>query len=171
MELRAEFLIPAISKTLKDVVLPALDDEHQVAQEQINLAIGFLNILAQQQPIQHAYDLDELNRHQLFASDLCTLLGLESTYGGIISRAKEISAEPGQAPETIVATTRQLRGAITAMMAQGHDRGDANLSKNLSGKINIFAHEQLARERAMTAPMGFETGAQAVPAIEEQLGV
>lgn len=47
IELRPEYLLPVIAKTLQDVVLPVLDNHQQVAQEQLKLAIGFLTIMAQ----------------------------------------------------------------------------------------------------------------------------
>ncbi|OAO00801.1 hypothetical protein A8B75_18045 [Sphingomonadales bacterium EhC05] len=169
MELRSEFLIPAISKTLKDVVLPALTDEQEVAQEQVNLAIGFLDIIAKQQPLQYAFDADELKRHQVFADELCSLLGLEGDHATIIAEAKKLSDQGTGSPEAVVATTRQLREVITEIAANGHARGDQELSKNVSSKMNDFARVQLARERAWVAPMGFETGADKLPSIEEQL--
>ena len=170
MELRPEFLLPAISKTLKDVILPALDETHQVAQEQLKLAIGFLDIMASQRHLLFAFDLDELARHAALAGELAGLLGKTADHADLLAQAAQISASSAGDPDVIVALTRALRGAVVAMIEDGYGRGDAALAAEIHSKMNAFARVQLLRERAWALPMGFENTPDAVPAIAEQLG-
>ena len=67
MELRPEFVLPVLAKTLRDIVLPALDKDHEVAQDQTRLAIAFLEVLDAQFAVLPLYDADELNRYIDFA--------------------------------------------------------------------------------------------------------
>src|SRR3546814_10947592 len=62
MELRPEFLMPIIAKTLRDVVLPALDENQQVAAAQLKLPIGFLDLLGLRAPLQSMFDEAEHRR-------------------------------------------------------------------------------------------------------------
>ena len=170
MELRPEFLLPAISKTLKDVILPALDETHQVAQEQLKLAIGFLDILASQRHLLFAFDLDELARHAEMAQGLAGLLGKSADHAALLAEVGQISGNGVADPDRIVAITRQLRQVIVDLVEDGYARGDATLAADIRRRMNEYARVQLARERAWVLSMGFENAPDAVPSIAVQLG-
>ena len=169
MELRPEFLLPAMAKTLRDVVLPALDPAQQVAQEQLNLAIGFLDILALRLPLTFAFDLDETRRHLALAKALAGLTGMDGD-GAIATADAVLEASPAD-PAALLAACRALRSATCAIIEAGHARGEPALSASISKVVNTFAEVQLMRERAWVAPMGFENGADPIPTIEAQLAV
>jgi len=167
MELRPEFLLPAMAKTLRDVVLPALDPAQQVAAEQLNLAIGFLDILALRLPLTFAFDLDETRRHLALAETLASLTGRDDD--GAIGNAHALLAASPADPAALLDACRALRHATCAMIEAGHARGQPSLSAAISQAVNAFAQVQLMRERAWVAPMGFENGADPIPTIEAQL--
>ena len=171
MELRPEFLLPAVAKTLRDVVLPAVDPENQVAQEQLNLAIGFLGILADRLPLFFAFDTDELTRHLDLAEQLVALLGGDGDHGAEIAIAHDVLNAAASDPAAILTATRHMRRAATLMIEAGHARGQQTLSNEISRTMNAFAKVQLARERAWVMPMGFENGAEPVEDITRQLKV
>jgi hypothetical protein len=170
MELRPEYLLPVIAKTLQDVVLPVLDEHQQVAQEQLKLAIGFLNIMAQNGPMQFAFDVDELRRMTDHATALSVAVSGSGAIPSAIFAAQSARDAIGIDPAEIVAATRQLRLGVTAMIEQGHARGDKALDATISSLVNDFSRTQLDRERAWVLPMGFENGQDAVPSIASQLG-
>ena len=60
MEMRPSFQIPALIKSLTDVVLPAVDPANKLAQEQGQLIVGMLHLIAQRLPLQYRYDRHEL---------------------------------------------------------------------------------------------------------------
>src|SRR3546814_10299091 len=92
MELRPEFLMPIIAKTLRDVVLPALDENQQVAAEQLKLAIGFLDIMGLRAPLQSKFDEDEHRRHAALAGELRALIS-EAKVSLPASRSDEPTSE------------------------------------------------------------------------------
>ncbi|WP_421838744.1 hypothetical protein [Novosphingobium sp.] len=169
MELRPEYLLPVIAKTLEDVILPVLDENQQVAQEQLKLAIGFLRIMAQNGPIQFAFDLDELRRMTALAKALSEAIGGSAASAAAIAAAEAADKAAGIDPADIVAATRQLRIGVSQMIEQGHACGDKALDAAISGLVNAFSRVQLERERAWVLPMGFENGQDAVPTIASQL--
>lgn len=171
MELRPEYLLPVIAKTLQDVVLPVLDSHQQVAQEQLKLAIGFLNIMAQNGPMQFAFDVDELRRLTDHADALAQAVGGNDASNFAIAAAKAAGEAVGIDPAEIVAATRQLRLGVSDMIDQGHAKGDKTLDATIASLVNDFSQIQLNRERAWVLPMGFENGQDAVPSIASQLGL
>jgi hypothetical protein len=171
MELRPEYLLPVIAKTLQDVVLPVLDEHQQVAQEQLKLAIGFLNLLAQNGPMQFAFDVDELRRVDGSLAGGASADGSTQGNGMVGQAAQQASGAVGIDPAEIVAVTQQLRLGVTDMIEQGHAKGDRALDAAISSLVNQFSHTQLNRDRAWVLPMGFENGQDAVPAIAMQLGL
>lgn len=171
MELRPEYLLPVIAKSLQDVVLPVLDEHQQVAQEQLKLAIGFLNIMAQNGPLQFAFDVDELRRLTAHAKALGEAVGGSAASTASIAAAQAASDAAGIDPAEIVAVTRQLRLGVSDLIEQGHARGDKTLDATISGLVNDFSRVQLDRDRAWVLPMGFENGQDAVPSIASQLGL
>ncbi|WP_298164531.1 hypothetical protein [Novosphingobium sp.] len=171
MELRPEYLLPVIAKTLQDVVLPVLDSHQQVAQEQLKLAIGFLNIMAQNGPMQFAFDVDELRRLTNHADALAQAVGGNDASNSAIAAAKAAGNAVGIDPAEIVAATRQLRLGVCDLIDQGHAKGDKTLDATIASLVNDFSQIQLNRERAWVLPMGFENGQDAVPSIANQLGL
>jgi hypothetical protein len=171
MELRPEYLLPVIAKTLQDVVLPVLDEHQQVAQEQLKLAIGFLNIMAQNGPMQFAFDVDELRRLTVHAKALSEAVGGSAASRSAVVAAQAASDAIGIDPAEIVTATRQLRLGVTEMIAHGHAKGDKALDASISNLVNEYSCVQLDRDRAWVLPMGFENGQDAVPPIASQLGL
>lgn len=171
MELRPEYLLPVIAKALQDVVLPVLDEHQQVAQEQLKLAIGFLNIMAQNGPMQFAFDCDELQRLTAHAKALSEAVGTSEASAAAIAAGEAACDRIGIDPAEIVVLSRQLRIGISAMIEQGHARNDPALDANIRDLVNAFSRVQLDRDRAWVLPMGFENGQDAVPSIASQLGL
>lgn len=171
MELRPEYLLPVIAKTLQDVVLPVLDEHQQVAQEQLKLAIGFLNIMAQNGPMQFAFDVDELRRLTVHAVALDAAVGGSSASQAVIDAAQKAGGAVGIDPADIVAATQQLRLGVSDLIEQGHAKGDKTLDATITRLVNEFSRIQLNRERAWVLSMGFENGQDAVPSIASQLGL
>ena len=169
MELRPEFLLPAIAKSLRDVVRPAVDPDNGVAQEQLNLAIGFLNVLAERLPLFFAFDVDELRRHLELGEALAGLLGAEYHRNTAMAEATQLLGSSGSDPAAIVATSRKLRQLTAHMIEIGHARAEPLLSAAISRTMNAFAKVQLDSERAWVMPMGFETGSDPIPDIASQL--
>ena len=50
MDLRPSLQVQTVIKAMTDVVLPAVDPNNKLAQEQARLVIGMLHLVAQRQP-------------------------------------------------------------------------------------------------------------------------
>lgn len=164
MELRPEFLMPIIAKTLRDVVLPALDENQQVAAEQLKLAIGFLDIMGLRAPLQSKFDEDEHRRHAALTGELRALISEAK-----VSLPASAFAEPVGDEASLVTRTRSLRREIAILIEAGHTSGIESLSQAVHDRVLAFASVQLKRERAWVEPMGFEGGAAKLTPVEEQL--
>ena len=162
MELRPEFILPIVSRTLRDTVLPAVDETHEVAQEQLKLAIGFLDVLIGQLPVLPAFDRDELHRHAALAKELAAL-------DVDIDKAALRKALYGVGGARLPDVTRDLRTAISGFVDAVHRGSDAEASRKVHRIVLDFAGPQFLRERALVAAMGFESGAEPIPPIDEQL--
>ena len=74
MDIRPDIQIQSMIKAMVDVVLPAVDPEHKMAQEQARLIIGTLRLIAKRLPLAYRYDCDELRRYVAFACELGELM-------------------------------------------------------------------------------------------------
>jgi hypothetical protein len=137
----------------------------------LKLAIGFLNIMAQNGPMQFAFDVDELRRLTEHAVALGAAVGGSIASQTAIEAAQKAGDAVGIDPADIVAATQQLRLGVSELIEQGHAKGDKVLDATISRLVNEFSHIQLNRERAWVLPMGFENGQDAVPSIATQLGL
>lgn len=175
MELRPEFLLPAIAKSLRDTVMPAIDETHEVALEQLGLAIGFLDVLSGQLPILPAYDLDEYERHLDLARNLASLEGAAAVVEELAGLKKIIADSPDLratgSTMLLPDATRTLRAATARFVDAAHGLRQASLSQGVRRIIVDHAAMQLQRERAMTANMGFEAGAEPIEPIGKQLKI
>lgn len=70
MDLRPALQVQTVIKAMTDVVLPAVDPNNKLAQEQARLVIGMLHLVAQRQPLMYRYDRDELSRFLALADTL-----------------------------------------------------------------------------------------------------
>lgn len=173
MELRPAIQIQVILKAMTDVVLPALDPNNRLAQEQSQLVVGMLNILAQRLPLMYRYDRDELARslalvdtlrdqvkHLPAANDALHLLERTAENGReVLDRAK---ADPSE----LEAANFELRAKVGSLISAIYEGADMSQLSHVSKTINAHAKEQLLRERAWVILQGLEPDAKSVPALE-----
>jgi hypothetical protein len=177
MELRPTIQIQSILKAMTDVVLPAVDPENKLAQEQARLVIGMLHLLAQRLPLIYRYDRDELSRclalaHALRqqvqdiprASESARHLAASVAAGeNVLDRAK---AEPGELEAAIF----DLREKVGAMIQTANAAATASQLQGMKSVVLAAAKEQLIRERAWLSMQGWEPDPKKVPSIECLIG-
>ncbi|MDX9787600.1 MAG: hypothetical protein RBT11_12525 [Desulfobacterales bacterium] len=178
MELRPAFQIQSILKTMKDVIIPAVDTENKMAQEQAQLVLGMLNLLAQQLPLIYRYDCVELSRLIKLANALRDQLENEpgmpkrlqslvaSTQAGeeVLDRAK---AEPLALEAAIFSLREKVGQLIQAVYAESEH---AESIHRISRTVLTAAKEQLLRERAWVNGQGWEPFSTEIPSIETLIG-
>ena len=70
MQMRPDPQIKSVIKAMNDVVLPAVDPQNKLAQEQVRLCMGLLGLMAKQLPLQFRFDCDELARLSAYSAEL-----------------------------------------------------------------------------------------------------
>lgn len=176
MQMRPGIQIKSVIKALTDVVLPAVDPQNKLAQEQVRLAIGMLGLLAYQLPRQFRFDRDELARLIGFARDLreCARGGTQTNAAVDVlveaSRtASRVLEGARTAPEELEQQIRLLRSLSGAVIAQVHIEGEPACRDLVGGLVLQMSREQLLRDRALLISQGWEPEPDAVPAIDTLL--
>ena len=173
MELRATFQIPTLIKAMTDVVLPAVDPNNKLAQEQAQLILGSLHLIAQRLPLQYRYDRHELNSFLALSEQLeaasggspelleaVAVLHTSSTNGSdVLARA---GAEPGE----LEAANLRMRESIGAVVQSSSALKDENLRRRIESLVMAHAKDMLLRERAWLAMQGWEGKNAPLPAVE-----
>lgn len=176
MELRPEIQLKGAIKALTDVVIPAVDPDNKLAQEQVRLVLGTLQIVANRMHLLYRYDRHEIERLTVLARELgrfgetgdgngeatraaADRLSRAGHQGGdVLDRAR---AEPSELETTI----RSLREAISGFIRAVHADGRAHVPE-VRRAVLVAAKEQLDRERAWVLAHGFESDPDSVAGLE-----
>ena len=176
MQMRPQIQIASVLKALTDVVLPAVDPGNKLAQEQLQLSIGLLRLMAQQMPLQYRFDLDELSRLLGLARDLSAQAAGGSATRAAVEALAELSAAAQESldsahasPEEIEQWVRALRAAAGAVVTQVYADGEPSCRDRIRDTVLAMSKEQLLRDRAMLAAQGWEPDPAAVPPIASLL--
>lgn len=177
MEIRPAIQIQSMIKAMTDVVLPAVDPEHKMAQEQARLVIGMLTLLAQRLPLQFRYDRDELDRYVTLAAQLQKQVHggdrtrvATDTLDACLSKGAAVLDRARAEPAEVEAAVFDLRAAVGMLVQAAAEEGDASSRAALKRLVLDAAKAQLDRERAWLISMGFEADPSVVPPIETLIG-
>jgi hypothetical protein len=179
MQTRPDLQIKSILKAMNDVVLPAVDPNNKLAQEQARLCMGLLGLMARQLPLQFRFDCDELARLTAFSAELQRIAG---GAGGTHTResvaaleqasaaASALLARAKVAPAEIEQAVRTLREGTGTVISSVFREGDDVVQDRVQKATLAMSREQLLRERAWVITQGWEPDPASVPPIEELLG-
>jgi hypothetical protein len=168
MQLRAEYLLQAVSHCLSQIVAPAIENSNGVAQEQIAIAIGLLDFMAARLPDQFDFDCNELAGLIDLAEGLTRLGPQDGEAQNAIAQAKDVLARAKAGPSEIAATSRTMREGIRAAIDTLYARDGATRDA-LQKEVLTQGKRALTVERAWLSPLGFERGAQPLPPLETLL--
>ncbi|MCX7062470.1 MAG: hypothetical protein NTZ11_16480 [Gammaproteobacteria bacterium] len=173
MELRPSFQIPALIKSLTDVVLPAVDPANKLALEQGQLVVGMLHLMAQRLPLQYRYDRHELVSYVALSDQLLTqaatiteAAAARQALTEAAADARALLARAGAEPAEIEAANSLLRERVGALITAAATTADAAALRSINTTVMTHAEAQLLRERAWVALQGWEGPAAALPAVE-----
>lgn len=177
MEMRPTLQILGMIKAMTEVVLPAVDPEHKMAQEQARLVIGMLQLMRQQLPLQFRYDRTELDRYVTLSVQLQqqvqgsaktqgAMKDLSASAAGAAKVLDRARAEPGELEAAVFELRAKVGALVQAVGADGESAGQDAL-KHL---ILDAAKDQLERERSWLIAMGYESDPSSVPPIERLIG-
>lgn len=176
MELRPEIQLKGAIKALTDVVVPAVDPGNTLAQEQVRLVLGTLQVVASRMHLLYRYDRHEIERLTVLVRDLERFGAADSETGERTRAAADRLARAGHEgrdvldraraePSELEGTIRSLRDAISVFIRAVHQDGRAHVSE-LRQTVLAAAKEQLDRERAWVLAHGFETDPDSVAKLE-----
>lgn len=174
MQMRPDIQIRSILKAMSDVILPAIDSQNQLAQEQARLCMGLLQLMGKQLPLQYRYDCDELTRLLGMGSKLLALVGRdaasEATASALkqgVALASEVRARARAEPQEVLDAVRQLRVLSGAFLQEAYAKVEVPTA--LERIVLDTSKEQLQRERAWLVTQGWEAKPEDLPDIESLL--
>jgi len=177
LDLRPEFIIKTVVKTMTDTVLPAVDPANTLAQEQTQLAIAMLDIVLQRLPLMYRYDRDELARNLALAALLreqaARLPGTAEAVGALgasTETGEDVMERSRAEPSELEAANFDLRARIGELITVIYAHTAIEDFAHISATVTSHAREQLLRDRAYLISQGWEPDPKAMPALETLIG-
>lgn len=178
MQMRPQIQIQSILKALTDVVLPAVDANNKLAQEQTRLIMGTLGLMARQLPLQFRFDCDELALLIEFSHELQRLAqggqetaAANAALASSTDSASSLLVRAQAGPDDIEKAVRDLRAATGAVVSSVYRDGEHAVQDRVQRTVLAVSKEQLLRDRSLLITQGWEPDPKAVPAIETLLGI
>jgi len=140
--------LASLIRSLGQVVLPHLPADASLAQEQVHLALGHLQILRAQIDAAPAFEAEEAAdaaRHGAALADL----------GGPGAAALAAAVEAAQDGDAR-ARVRAINAAIDRFIRDSWASGDLALRPRVSGAVVAYEHERVQKDRRWCAPFGFD---------------
>jgi hypothetical protein len=160
----------SMMKAMQEVVLPAVDTQNAIAQEQAKLVIGSLNLILQQLDLAHRFEIVEAREKQAEGRELATILEAHTPRHPVaIQSAADIAAQssviddPLSALTALHASNQCLRGVIANLIQASEDSGDLALINRMSRRVISYGETQLIRERSWVATTGFDPPGATIP--------
>lgn len=147
--------LASIIRSLTEVILPHLPPEASLAQEQVHLAIGHLQILRAQIDAIPAFEQEELDDAIAIGHAL-----IESVSGGAETSAalealkNAVAAKDGS---DIRGQVMAINQAIDALVKAGHRDGHDGARQSLSSIILKYEASRVLKDRKWFLPYGFDT--------------
>ncbi|NVE96033.1 hypothetical protein [Altererythrobacter lutimaris] len=143
----------SVLRALETVVLPALPPEASLAQEQVMLAMGHLQIIQAQRDVTPAFEQGELEDISILARAMLEV----SEAPEAVSTARQALIS---ALESDVALARNkaeaIRSAIDGLLVAARQAGAKEYHRELARIILPMGRERARKDREWFAPMGFD---------------
>ncbi|MDV2477089.1 hypothetical protein F8M49_20340 [Rhodococcus zopfii] len=168
MQLRPELRIRTAIEAMTHVVIPALQENDQLAHEQAQLVVGMLATTLEWLPVEYAFDRAELSE----LIDTAAEIGAKSAVTGLegaVERAEDILARAGADPRELVDGVRELRAALASTVDRTFEHGSAEDRKVVSRAILAAAARETPLLRSAYLGHGFEGTDSELPPLAELL--
>lgn len=172
MEMRPQLQIQTVIKAMMEDVIPAMDQNNQLAMQSAQLTIGTLMLIAQHLPLEYRYDCDELARLLATTETLSAqTAGLPATreLRAAGAAAADVLARARAEPTEIVDAIRSLRAATANTVRAAYAQGSEAVQSAVETTVLAMSKEQLLRDRSWLLMQGWEPNPGAVPAIDTLL--
>lgn len=145
--------LASIVRALTEVVLPHLPPEASLAQEQVHLAIGHLQILRGQLDDIPAFEREELEDTKALAFALLDISGGAQT----LAVLSDLQAAAAKTYDDVRSGVKALNRAIEALVHAVSIDGDGEAKAMLSQIILRYEHSRVQKDRRWFLPFGFDT--------------
>lgn len=172
MQLRSDILLTSVIRSLKEAIAPALDTSDSLAQEQVWIVIGLLELLAKRLPMQFQFDCDELERLHALSLSLAdkahAMLPAQAAadFASAQTGAADVLERAKARPDEVLAAVRHLRAAC-AGATQSIYKASGEERSNLKDIILGYSSQQLVRDRAWLIDQGWERRPDDLPDIDD----
>jgi hypothetical protein len=147
--------LASVVRSLTEVILPHLPPEASLAQEQVQLAIGHLQILRAQIDLIPAFEREELEDAVAIAKAL-----IENVSGGVETTAaiNALQAVIDTVPDNEArAQTVAINMAIDALVKAVSVDGAVGAKNKLASTILKYEHPRVQKDRRWFLAYGFDT--------------
>lgn len=180
MDVRPELQLESMMKAMEDIVLPAVDPDNRLAQEQARLVIATLRLVAQRGPLAWHFERDELARYVALAKQLDERANAGDAKDGAVLDDLRAATRHGAdvldraraAPAELEQASYVLRARVGALVEWARENADGDQYAQVARAVLDNAEVELERERALVIDIGFEPDPEDLPRpIAEQLGL
>ena len=148
--------LASVIRALTEVILPHLPPEASLAQEQVHLSVGHLQILQAQIDAIPGFEREELDDAVAVGKALggVVVRGGAETGKALASLASSVAAASG---DDVRAERKAISSAIAVLIGAVSADGDAAGKAALSKTILEHEHPRAQKDRHWFAPFGFDT--------------
>ena len=145
--------LASVIRALTEVILPHLPPEASLAQEQVQLAVGHLQILRAQLDSLPGYEREELADGRALGQALAGCEGGAETSAAVASLATAVASVGDNGRLLLKAINEAIEVLVRAVAVDG---GPATKAQ-LSATILRHEHARAQKDRQWYAPFGFDT--------------
>jgi hypothetical protein len=145
--------LASIVRALTEVVLPHLPPEATLAQEQVHLAIGHLQILRSHLDAIPAFEREELEDTKALAFALADVLGGARIRDAQAALQTAVATAGDNVRGGVKTINLAIEVLVQAVSAEGNDAAKSALSKI----ILKYEHARVQKDRRWFLPFGFDT--------------
>jgi hypothetical protein len=147
--------LASVVRALTEVVLPHLPPEASLAQEQVHLAVGHLQILRAQIDASPAFEREELEDATALAAALRrSVRGGDRTQAALAILGARVDDAGGA---SVRDRRKAVHEAIEGLIRAASDDGDSAARAALTRTILQFESARTEKDRRWFAPFGFDT--------------
>lgn len=148
---------------MQEVVLPALDPQNAIAQEQGKLVLGSLNLLLGQVDYAHTFEVLEARALSTLLAETVSMAHAHTLAAGavtalqiLLKRAHSLIENAATPVHVLQQLNHDLREALTRLIEEIESNGTRELARAIAVRVLDFSTTHLARERSWVAATGFE---------------
>ncbi|MDT7529120.1 putative PP-loop superfamily ATPase [Sphingopyxis italica] len=146
--------LASVIRSLTEVVLPHLPADASLAQEQVQLAIGHLQILRLQFDSVLGFEAEELADTEALASELAAAIdGGRDTSAAVAALKAAIGAVNADVRGSLTGLNRAIERVVQAVSADGAEGAKARLSEIILRREG----NRVEKDRRWFLPYGFDT--------------